>query len=87
VPRISFFHGIAILMFSNEGGHATAHFHAWYAEHKASLAFDGTVMAGSLPPAQLRLVREWASLHEAELAANWARARRRERLQQIDPLA
>jgi Domain of unknown function (DUF4160) len=87
VPRISFFHGIVILMFSNEGRHATEHFHARYAEHRASIAFDGTVIAGSLPSAQLGLVRRWASLHQAELSANWQRIVRGERVESIDPLS
>lgn len=87
MPRISYFHGIVILMFSNEGQHAVAHFHARYAEHRASIGFDGTVIAGSLPASQLRLVREWASQHEGELRANWERIGRGERVQSIDPLA
>lgn len=86
MPRISFFEGIVILMFSNEGHHAVEHFHARYAEHSASIAFDGAVIAGSLPSAQLRLVRRWASLHQAELLANWQRIMRGERVKSIDPL-
>jgi hypothetical protein len=87
MPRISYFHGIVILMFSNEGHHSVGHFHARSAEHHASLRFDGSVLAGSLPPAQLRLVREWAALHQTKLEANWQRARHGERVEPIDPLA
>jgi hypothetical protein len=87
MPRVSYFRGIVILMFANEGQHSVAHFHARAAEHNASLRFDGSVMAGSLPWAQLRLVREWAALHQSELAANWERARRGERVKPIDPLS
>ena len=87
MPRISSFHGIVILMFSNEGAHAVRHFHARYAEHKASIGFDGTLIAGELPPAELRLVRSWAAQHRAELEANWDRARLGQRLEAIDPLA
>jgi hypothetical protein len=53
----------------------------------ASIAFDGTVLSGSLPPRQLRLVRRWASQHQSELEANWERSRRRDPLLTIDPLA
>ena len=74
-------------MFANEGRHAVAHFHARYAEYTASIAFDGTVIAGSLPPSQLRLVRSWAVQHQAELAANWQRILDGERVKSIDPLA
>ncbi len=30
MPRVSYFRGIVILMFSNEGRHALGHFHAEY---------------------------------------------------------
>ena len=86
MPRISSFHGIVILMFANEGVHQLAHFHAEYAEHHASLAFDGTLIAGSLPAPQLRLVRTWTVRHQAELLANWERIGRGERVEAIDPL-
>jgi Domain of unknown function (DUF4160) len=76
-----------ILMFSNEGAHAVGHFHARYAEYKASIGFDGTLIAGELPAAQLRLVRSWSERHRAELEANWDRARLGQRLEAIDPLA
>jgi hypothetical protein len=87
MPRISSFHGIVILMFFNEGAHAVRHFHARYAEHKACVGFDGALIAGELPPAQLRLVRLWSAQHRAELEANWERARLGQHLEAIDPLA
>ena len=86
MPRISFFEGIVILMFSNEGHHASEHFHARYAEHRASIAFDANQRSPFRPSVQLRLVRRWASLHEAELSANWQRIVRGERVKSIDPL-
>jgi len=86
VPRISSFYGIAIWMYWNEGVHARPHFHARYAGHAASIDFDGELIAGSLPRRALGLVAEWATLHNAELAANWDRARRDEPLQPIEPL-
>jgi hypothetical protein len=45
------------------------------------------VLAGSLPDRALRLVREWATLHRAELDADWRRARKGEPLERIPPLA
>ncbi|MGO9754395.1 MAG: DUF4160 domain-containing protein [Solirubrobacteraceae bacterium] len=86
MPKISFFYGILIHMYWNEGHHMTPHFHAEYGDHDASIAFDGTVLGGSLPPRSLRFVRQWASDHQAELTSNWERARRREPLEAIDPL-
>ena len=86
MPRISFFYGIAIWMYWDEGAHARPHFHARYAEDSASIDFAGELIAGSLPRRALALVAEWAVLHEEELAANWERARQHERIEPIDPL-
>jgi hypothetical protein len=44
------------------------------------------VLAGSLEPRALRLVREWAILRNQEILANWERARKSEPLSEIDPL-
>jgi hypothetical protein len=53
VPRISFFYGIAIWMYWNEGAHARPHFHARYQDQAASIDLAGEVIAGSLPPRAL----------------------------------
>ena len=68
--------------------HGVPHFHAEYAGARASIAV-GTlaVLAGSLPPRALRLVQEWAELHQAELVANWERARAEAPLEPIPPLS
>ena len=86
VPRISFFYGIAVYMYWDEGVHARPHFHARYSGQAASVAFDGQIIAGSLPRRAATLVAEWARLHGSELEANWERARREESLEAIDPL-
>ena len=86
VPRISFFYGIAIYMYWDEGTHARPHFHARYSGQVASVALNGEIIAGSLPPRAAALVAEWATLHSAELQANWVRARREESLEAIEPL-
>lgn len=87
MPRISSFYGIAISMYWDEGHHARPHFHARYSGSKASVDFDGKLIAGWMPPRALRLVQEWAQLHADELAANWERAREEQPLLPIDPLA
>jgi hypothetical protein len=87
MPRISSFYGIAIYMYWDERHHGRPHFHARYAGQAASIAFDGKVIAGSLPRRALVLVREWAALRGEQLAANWERARRAEPLELVDPLA
>jgi hypothetical protein len=44
------------------------------------------VVHGYLPPTALRLVLEWASLHEAELLEDWQLAREGQPLKKIAPL-
>lgn len=67
MPRISAFYGIIIRMYWDERDHPIAHFHAEYAGKYASIAFDGTLLAGSLPTRALRLIQDWAPLHQDEL--------------------
>jgi hypothetical protein len=67
--------------------HPPPHFHAKYGEHVAEIAIDALeLIDGWLPPRAVRLVIEWATLHQAELAGNWDRARAHEALDGIDPL-
>jgi hypothetical protein len=86
MPRISFFYGIAIYMYRNEGDHEVPHFHAHRAGERASISLDGAVLAGDLKRRALGFVREWVELHQDELLANWERARRLEVLVPIAPL-
>lgn len=71
MPRISFFHGIAITMHWREGQHQIPHFHARYGGHKASFDFAGELMVGEMPRRQLRLVQAWTELHREELQTDW----------------
>jgi hypothetical protein len=85
VPRISAFYGIVITMYYRD--HEPPHFHAIYGEHEAQIAIRTLgPISGHLPRRALRLVVEWARQHEAELTANWGKARRREPLDTIEPL-
>lgn len=69
------------------GDHPPPHFHALYAEHKARCSIaTGEIIDGELPSRAARLVREWASLHPAELEENWDRCERREPLNPVEPL-
>ena len=49
-------------------------------------AATGEVVRGELPGRALRLVREWAEIHRAELAANWERTQEPGQPLPIDPL-
>ena len=67
--------------------HGVPHFHALYAGQDASIAIESLeVLGGSLPDRALRLVREWAKIHRAELEDDWRRARDNEPLERIPPL-
>jgi hypothetical protein len=85
VPRLASFYGIVIWMYRPD--HPPPHFHAQYGEYVAQIEL-GTwrVIHGSLPPRALRLVRQWARQHPAELADNWERAQALEPLVAIEPL-
>jgi hypothetical protein len=84
MPEISRFLGIVIGMFYSE--HGIPHFHAVYGEREASIEIESGTVHGALPPRALRLVLEWAELHEAELLENWQLARHGQPLRRIEPL-
>jgi hypothetical protein len=85
MPRISYFYGIIIAMYSND--HPPPHFHARYGEYEAKIEIATVdLLAGQLPTRALRLIREWAELHRDELLADWELAQARKELAKIDPL-
>jgi len=88
VPEISRFYGIVVAIFYNESVHAgRPHFHAAYGSQDVSIDIETLeVLAGTLPPNGLRLLREWAGLHRSELRDDWERAGRGEPLRKIEPL-
>jgi uncharacterized protein DUF4160 len=82
MPTISWFYGIAIRMYFFD--HPPPHFHAVYGEHEANVAIaTGEVIEGRLPGAAARLVKQWTLTHQAELLANWERARAKLSLERI----
>lgn len=85
MPEISRFFGIVVTMFYHD--HLPAHFHVRYEGRRAIIDIDSLeVLAGTLSPKALRLVREWATLHGEELLTNWQRARAQHPLCTIAPL-
>lgn len=85
MPRISAFYGIVISMYFAD--HDPPHFHATYGEYRARISLESLeAMDRGLPTRALRLIEEWATLHQDELRANWERARRRQPLRTIDPM-
>lgn len=87
MPTISRFYGIEITLRTGETNHPRAHFHARYAEYKASISMDTLeVLAGTLPPRALELTLFWASMHRAELIAGWEALRAGVSPDRIEPL-
>ena len=85
MPVISVFFGIVIRMFYRE--HGVAHFHAEYQGQQATFTFDGEMLAGAFRSrTALRLIKEWATAHRAELEVNWTRVKAGEPLERIAPL-
>jgi hypothetical protein len=84
LPRISSFEGISIYMYFRD--HNPPHFHAIYGKHQAQVRIpEWTILAGTLPAGRLRRVAEWATVHKAEIEANWRKCCRGERPDKIDP--
>ncbi|MDD4889020.1 MAG: DUF4160 domain-containing protein [Phycisphaerae bacterium] len=85
MPTIAMFYGIVIRMFFDE--HAPPHFHAEYAEHKASIAIESLdVIEGQLPRRAINLVLDWAELHQQELRRDWELCRGHRQPLKIAPL-
>ena len=85
MPTISRFYGIVIRMYFAD--HAPPHFHAVYADEEVVVAIaTGEILRGEMPDRALRMVREWASIHRDELAANWDRIQIPESPAPIAPL-
>jgi hypothetical protein len=85
MPEVSRFFGIIITM--NYNDHAPPHFHVRYSDHKALISIQTlTLLEGRLSPRVFGLIMEWASRHQAELMANWLRARQQAELHRIEPL-
>ena len=85
MPVISTFYGIIIRMFFDE--HAPPHFHAEYAEVKASIDIRALeITGGTLPRRAQELVLDWAELHQEDLMDNWELCRQHQEPKKIEPL-
>lgn len=85
MPVIAVFFGIIIRMFYRE--HEPAHFHAEHQGQHGKFDFSGRQAVGDVQSkTALRLIREWAVTHRAELEANWAKMKEGKPLDRIAPL-
>jgi Domain of unknown function (DUF4160) len=88
LPAISMFYGIVIyLYFFDDERHKLPHIHARFQGLDASFSIlDGSVLAGDIPTAKLKLVQAWIEIHREELVANWELAVSGQPPFAIDPL-
>ncbi len=88
MPTISMFYGIIIsLYFYDDERHKLPHIHAKYQGQDTSVSIlDGSVLAGEIPVAKLRLVQAWIEIHRESLLADWELAVNGEKPFAIDPL-
>lgn len=72
MPEIARFYGIIIKMFFKPKEHEPSHIHALYGEYMGEFNIcTGEMIQGDLPNKAQELVREWLSLHHAELQKMW----------------
>ena len=87
MPELSRFYNIVIKMiFEDNLQHSKPHIHVYYHEYEASIGIDGEVLAGRIPPRQLRIVQGWIAIHEEELYSAWNNAVRKKPFEKIEPL-
>jgi hypothetical protein len=82
VPTISVFFGFVVQMYWRD--HPPPHIHVFYQGFEALISIENEeVLGGSLPPAALRMIREWIGRRRAELLQNWEHGRRHESFDRI----
>ena len=87
MPELARFYSIIVKMiFEDNKQHAKPHIHVYYNEFEASVGLDGEVLAGELPPKQLKMVLAWIAIHEDELYSAWNNAVQGKPLGKISPL-
>ena len=88
MPTISMFYGILVaILYEDNDRHHLPHIHARYSGMKVSIAIeDGRVLAGEIPPKQLKMVQAWVEIHRDELFADWELAVAGEEPYRIAPL-
>jgi len=66
--------------------HPPPHLHAMYEGLEGMFSLSGDLLKGTMSPKALKLVKEWALLHQEELNENWERASNDMPLNWIKPL-
>ena len=72
MPEIARFYGLIIKMFFMQSEHNPPHFHALYGEYMGEFDINTLeILEGDLPTRAVKLVQEWAAIHQAELLDMW----------------
>ena len=67
--------------------HAPPRFHAEHQGQLGKFDLDGRMIVGNIrSKTALRLIREWAALHQRELESNWSNMKKDRPLERIEPL-
>jgi hypothetical protein len=70
MPRIAFFFGISIYMYLDD--HGVPHCHAIYGDYGGSFDLEqGDLLAGQMPPAQTKKIKQFIQNNQAELMEKW----------------
>lgn len=81
------FAGIIIyMMFCDVGKHNKPHVHVHYGEYEAVIAIDGELLAGSMPPKQMKIITGWLALREEEAYKAWNLAVQGKHFDKIAPI-
>ena len=72
MPEIARFYGLIIKMFFMQSEHNPPHFHALYGEYMGEFDINTLeLLEGDLPPRAVKLIQEWAAIHQTELLDMW----------------
>ncbi len=75
MPEISRFFGIVIAMHAKD--HLPPHFHATYGDYRAIINIKtGELLDGTMSRRALRLIQDWAELHQDELLADFTESQK-----------
>jgi hypothetical protein len=88
MPTISMFYGLIVMMYYfDDEKHHLEHIHVKFQDQAASFSIlDGSLLAGKLPVAKIRLVQAWIEIHRESLMADWQLAVTGQKPFPIEPL-
>lgn len=83
MPTVAIVEGVRIVFYADE--HPPPHFHAYVAEHEATIEIETLALVeGSLPRGKLKVVQAWAEPRREKLFATWYTARKNRKLGRLE---